>query len=101
MNVTRVPRETVIVCGQTALLARGTVVAFGRFEQVSVGDGAVPELLLHAVASVTAAAMASATVFTVFMASIDCSSVQTVLRQVVRQRALADAHQLRRVFLHA
>src|SRR6185295_1521920 len=60
MNVTRVPRGTVRLAGQTALFRiRNVVAGFGMVEQVMFADGAEPELPPQA--AVTAAAAAATT----------------------------------------
>jgi hypothetical protein len=52
MNVTRVPRGTVRLAGQTALFRIKIVVAgFGMLEHVMFGDGPVLELLPQAAAT--------------------------------------------------
>src|SRR5262245_2794611 len=63
MKVTRVPRGTVRLVGQTALFTiRNVVAGFGMFEQVMFDEGAVPESFPQpATLPAAAAVMATAT----------------------------------------
>src|SRR3954452_13078443 len=98
-----VPRLTVSAAGQMVLFWITSVAGLALGVQAPLGlvmpFDAAP-LLPHAIAKVIAARVL--TVIRVLMVlEVRASGFQSVLRQVIGQRALADAHQLGRILLHA